>query len=102
MIAPTKKNQRGPARIVKFSGGVREKFSHDLDMLFQAALLAGNFAAALKAKELIGKEKGFFREAKASHPLWSLDTLSDQELEKAVAVLEEATSLSKKDDSTEV
>lgn len=82
------------------SGPTREKFSSDLDMLFEAALVAGNFSAALKAKELIGKERGFFRDPKGS-PVWSLDTLSDDDLARAVSVLEDQLSFSKKDDSTD-
>ena len=38
----------------------RLKFAQDLDVLFEAAMKARNFTAALKAKELIGKTKGFF------------------------------------------
>jgi hypothetical protein len=83
------------------SGLTREKFSSDLDMLFEAALVAGNFSAALKAKELIGKERGFFKDSKGP-PLWSLDTLSDDDLAKAVSVLEDQLSFSKNDDSTDV
>ena len=74
----------------------REKFSYDLDMLFEAALVAVNFTAALRAKELIGKERGFFKDPQHP-PLWSLDSLSDDDLGKTVSVLEERLSFSKKE-----
>lgn len=38
----------------------RTNFFSDLDVLFQAAMLAENYAAALKAKELLGKARGYF------------------------------------------
>jgi len=68
---------------------VRDKFSRDLDVLFEAALLAGNFVAALKAKELIGKERGFFKPPsdKTAHTL-DIEALSLKELDHMVANLE--------------
>ena len=86
--------------VSRLPGGLRktdrEKFSCDLDILFDAAFLAGNFAAALKAKELIGKERGFFKEVKKPHPFWDLGALSNDDLEKTVLFLEEALFSSKK------
>lgn len=38
----------------------RQKFLEDLELIFQAALAGKNFPAAVKAKELQGKELGFF------------------------------------------
>lgn len=71
-------------KVPQNSAQARGYFVQDLDLLFQACLLAGQYAAALKAKELIGKEGGFFAQDKKGALLPDLDKLSDAELQSLV------------------
>ena len=70
----------------------RLKFAQDLDILFEAAMKARNFTAALKAKELIGKTKGFFAPKTPTKPTSQNDKESETlNLEKlSVKALEQA------------
>lgn len=70
----------------------RLKFAQDLDVLFEAAMKARNFTAALKAKELIGKTKGFFAPKAPTKPTSQNDKESETlNLEKlSVKALEQA------------
>lgn len=67
----------------------RERFVQDLEDLFQAAWEKGNFFAALRAKELLGKELGFLKTTKIVKEFIdpSLDRLSDENLENLLELL---------------
>jgi len=62
----------------------RDRFVDDLQILFEAALISCSYASALKAKELIGKERGFFQPRKEQAPLANMDVLSTSDLEGLV------------------
>lgn len=52
----------------------------DLENIYSLAMAKGNFTAALKAKELLGREHGLFSAASRKKKL-SLEGLSDEELD---------------------
>lgn len=60
---------------------LREKILCDLEAAYVGALDSGQFASAIKAKELQGKELGFFGEKK-DKSLRRLNDLSSDELEE--------------------
>ena len=65
----------------------RKKLINDLEAAFKGALAAENYSAAIKAKELLGKELGFFKgDAKAK---LSLASLSNEDIENLLAEIEE-------------
>lgn len=70
----------------------------DLEEIYLQAMEKGNFAAALKAKELLGKELGLFvsSAANAGKKKISLSDLSDEELNSLIDDIEiQLTSSSK-------
>lgn len=69
----------------------REQFSADLQALFEAALLAGNYIAALRAKELIGKTQGFLVAPSKATPgkEFKPESMSAAELEEMIEKLED-------------
>jgi len=78
----------------------REKFLQDIEAVFQKAFETGNYQAALKAKEVLGREQGILGSQKkkssikqdissadnflGDFDLKSLDSLSDAALEQLV------------------
>lgn len=60
-----------------------EQLITDLEKIYQQALEAGNFTAAIKAKEIIAKE------LQKTFPLRELADLTDTELERLINHLEE-------------
>jgi hypothetical protein len=58
---------------------------NDLENLYILAMEKGNFTAALKAKELLGRECGLFSSKKAKI---SLTDLSDEEIERLIQEIE--------------
>ena len=80
---------RRPTSLPPSQTRLRQKFVEDLETLFCAALQKGNFAAALKAKELLGKEQGFLGKAHTKKPaLTDLSSLSDEVLEHLITLCE--------------
>ena len=66
------------------------KTSHilkDLENLYALAMEKGNFAVALKVKELLGREQGLFSGASRKKKL-SLENFSDEELDVFIQELE--------------
>lgn len=57
----------------------------DLENLYVLAMEKGNFAAALKAKELLGRESGLFSSRKTKV---SLADLSDEDIERLIQEVE--------------
>jgi len=76
---------------------IREKLLKDLEETYMRAIEKGNFTAALKAKELIGKEMGLFeapakkKSKKDSHQL-DFKKLSDADIQNLISVLQKAIS----------
>ncbi|MEB3701459.1 hypothetical protein Bealeia1_00521 [Candidatus Bealeia paramacronuclearis] len=82
---------------MKNQNEIREKLLEDLEETYIRATEKGNYSAALKAKELIGKEMGFFEGGKKGAKITSLKemdlkTLSDQDLEQLISTLQEVIS----------
>lgn len=75
------------ARTTLSETSIRHKILADLEQIFQEALTTGNYPAALKAKELQGKELGLFRDKKEALPL-SLSALSTPELQALIEDLQ--------------
>lgn len=74
---------------------IREKLLKDLEETYMRAIEKGNYSAALKAKELIGKEIGLFEGAKKkkskkdSHE-FDFKKLSEDEIQNLILVLQKA------------
>ncbi|MBY0264332.1 MAG: hypothetical protein K2P90_02735 [Holosporales bacterium] len=73
------------------SDTLRLKFVADLEKLFEMALEKENFTIALKAKELLGRERGYFRLPEKSPSLFPLDlqALNDDQLSTLLSRLKE-------------
>lgn len=70
----------------------RQQFTADLHVLFEASLLAGQYTAALRAKELMGKAQGFFdatATAKSKKQTLDLKKMSDTQVEQLIESLSE-------------
>ncbi len=73
------------------SDTLRLKFVADLEKLFEIALEKENFTIALKAKELLGRERGYFRPPEKSTSLFQVDlkALDDEQLSTLLSRLKE-------------
>lgn len=76
---------------------IREKLLKDLEETYMRAIEKGNFTAALKAKELIGKEMGLFeteKKKKSKKDPHQLDfkKLSDANIQNLISILQKAIS----------
>jgi hypothetical protein len=86
-VAKTSNKEPAPPSVVFLS--LREKFSQDLERIFELAMQKGQLGAALRAKELLAKERGFFRAQDAKDLcLEDLTELPDHLLEKLMQLCE--------------
>ena len=59
----------------------------DVEEIFTRAMAKGSFSVALRAKELLGRECGLFKQ-KTKNAEFSLENVSEQELSRLVKVIE--------------
>lgn len=71
----------------------------DLENIYTLAMEKGNFAAALKAKELLGREYGLFSHKVSSSRKTqvSLGDLSEEDIKRLMGEIEKQLSLDRKD-----
>ena len=74
---------------------IRDKLLKDLEETYMLAIEKGNYSAALKAKELIGKEMGLFegktkKKSKKDSQEFDFKKLSDDEIQNLIFVLQKA------------
>ncbi len=67
----------------------RNKMIKDLEQTFSLALEAGDYKAAIQAKHMIGKMRGFFDNKKNKKQHLSLIELSQEELEMLICEAED-------------
>lgn len=67
------------------------KILNDIDEIYACAMKKGNFMAALRAKELLGRQYGLFSFSPKKKPL-SLKDLTDAELQILIKEIEEIIS----------
>lgn len=88
VASPFEQQTEATGSLSRPMGGIaaqtRDRFVDDLQILFEAALISCSYASALKAKELIGKERGFFQPRKEQASLSNMDALSTSDLEGLV------------------
>ncbi len=58
----------------------------DIEGVYSAAMEKGNFTAALRAKELLGRERGLFSTSKKK--TFSLTDLSEEDLNRLIQEIE--------------
>ena len=74
---------------------IREKLLKDLEETYMHAIEKGNYSAALKAKELIGKEMGLFEGAKKKKSKkvaqdFDFKNLTDADIQNLISALQKA------------
>ena len=62
----------------------------DVENIYTHAMAKGNFAIALKAKELLGREQGLFK-SKTKCEAFSIDKLSEQDLSYMIKEIKKET-----------
>ena len=74
---------------------IRDNLLKDLEETYMRAIEKGNYTAALKAKELIGKEMGLFKgkgkkKPKKDSQEFDFKNLSDHEIQNLICILQKA------------
>jgi len=72
------------------NSSVSKNILRDVDDLYQLALENGNFSVALKAKELLGREYGFFapKPPPSQKEKMDLNAISDEDIDHLIKALE--------------
>jgi hypothetical protein len=68
----------------------RRQWLQDLEDVFKEAMACEKFSAALKAKEMIARDRGWMKTSDINMESRSLSTWSDEEIDRVMSLLEKS------------